>query len=389
MTRVFAPGQIGARVALVTAVLASAIGAPAPAMAQGGLTITTPFPAVSVQPGATVTFALTIAASQPMRVGLSVDGLPDGWGTSMTGDGNEVQAAYVAPGSPATVDLAVDVAKDASGSTRLTVVGRSADETARLTIDLTVAKAAGGTVKLDSDYPSLRGSSDQEFQYNLTLSNDTPQQLTFTLASQGPQGWDVSIQPSGQTRAASVTIDAHGTQRLEVKTTPPVQTAAGTYPISVDVSAGDFSATTDLTVEVTGSLKMRLTTPDERLNTTANAGAVRDFQVSVVNDGTSPLTNVQLTGSGPTEWDITSEPATIDSVAPGETASAVAHIRPSGNAIAGDYAVTLSASSESTTETLDVRVTVETAPVWGIVGLLLIVGTLAGMVWVFRRYGRR
>ncbi len=389
MPRLFAPGRIGARIALVTTLVAAGLGAPASAVAQGGLTITTPFPALSVQPGASVSFDLTIAASQAMRVGLSVEGLPDGWTTSMTGGGNEVQAVYVAPGSPATVTLSVDVAEGATGSTRLTVVGRSASDTARLNLDLAVAKAAGGTVSLDSDYPTLRGTSDQQFQYNLTLSNDTPQQLTFSLSTQGPQGWDVAIQPSGETRAASITVDAHGNGRLQVTTTPPADTAAGTYPITVAVNAGDFSATADLTVEVTGSLKMRLTTPDERLNTTANAGAVRDFQVIVANDGTSPLTNVQLSGTGPTEWHITFEPATIETIAPNETATAVAHITPSGNAIAGDYAISLSASSESTTESLDVRVTVETAPIWGIVGVLLIAAALGGMVWVFRRYGRR
>jgi uncharacterized membrane protein len=34
-------------------------------------------------------------------------------------------------------------------------------------------------------------------------------------------------------------------------------------------------------------------------------------------------------------------------------------------------------------------VTVETAPIWGIVGLLLVVATIGAMVLVFRRYGRR
>ena len=51
--------------------------------------------------------------------------------------------------------------------------------------------------------------------------------------------------------------------------------------------------------------------------------------------------------------------------------------------------VTLTASGEGVEETLDLRVTVETSPVWGLVGLGLIALTLGAMVWVFRRYGRR
>jgi uncharacterized membrane protein len=34
-------------------------------------------------------------------------------------------------------------------------------------------------------------------------------------------------------------------------------------------------------------------------------------------------------------------------------------------------------------------VTVETSPIWGVVGVLLIAAALGGMVLVFRRYGRR
>jgi uncharacterized membrane protein len=379
---------VGVAVGLLVALFAAA-ARPVPTAAQAGLSITTPFPAVSVQPGGSANFELTVSASENMRVALSVEGVPDDWQASLTGAGGEVQAAFVGPGSPAAVTLSVDVADGASGATTLTVVAQGGGDTARLDVDLTVAEEAGGSVTLEPDYPALMGRADQEFQFNLTLANDTSQQLTFGLEAQGPQGWDVSIQPSGETRAASVTVDARGSQRLEVRTTPPVQTAAGTYPIAVAVTAGDFSGTTELAIEVTGSVQMRLTTPDERLNTTANAGAVRDFEVLIINDGTSPLSAVQLSGSGPSEWVIDFEPAMIEQIAPGESASAVAHITPSGNAIAGDYAIAITADTEAASELLDIRVTVETAPIWGLVGILLIAAALGGLAWIFRRYGRR
>jgi uncharacterized membrane protein len=51
--------------------------------------------------------------------------------------------------------------------------------------------------------------------------------------------------------------------------------------------------------------------------------------------------------------------------------------------------VTLKASTQDTNQSIDVRVTVETSPIWGIVGALLILLALGGLAWVFRRYGRR
>lgn len=377
-------------IGFVVAILASGAGhLPSPVAAQTGLVITTPFPAVSVQPGASLTFDLTVRVSEPARVGLALEGVPEGWSASLSGGGNEIQGVFAEAGTPVEVTLNVDVPEDATDTASITVVGTAGGESARLTVELSVADAAGGSVSLESDYPSLLGSADEDFQFNLTLNNDTPQQLTFALQAQGPSGWDVSIQPSGETNAASVTVDARGTQRLEVTATPPAQASAGAYPIGVTVSAGEHTASAELAVEVTGRVEMQLTTPDQRLNTTANAGSAHDFGVVVINTGTSPLRNVTLSGNGPSEWEITFEPATLEEIAPGDQATATAQITPSGSAVAGDYAITLSARTEDANESLDVRVTVETPPIWGLVGIALIVATLGGMVWIFRRFGRR
>ncbi len=381
--------RLGALVALVAASLLTTLSV-APVSAQTGLAITTPFPSVTVQAGANVSFELTISADERARVDLSVEGLPDGWSASLSGGGNEVQTALVDADAPATVSLSVDVAEDApSGTTTLTVIGAAGDETAELELDLNVAEAGGGTVSLESDYPSLRGPADTDFQFNLTLHNDTPRQLTFSLNAQGPAGWQVSVQPSGETRAASVTVDARGTQRLEVTATPNATATSGTYPVAVTTVADEYQADIQLGVEISGTVEMDVTTPDERLNTTANAGSTRDFEVLVVNNGSSPLNDVSMVGTGPSEWEITFEPDALAQIAPGDTASATAHITPSGNAVAGDYQIHLSAQTEDANESIDVRVTVETAPIWGIVGIGLVVLTLAGMVWIFRRYGRR
>ena len=361
-----------------------------PAAAQAGLSITTPFPAVSFQPGTDVAFELTVRAAESARVDLSVEGLPEGWTASLSGGGNEVHSVLTEPAAPAAVTLNVQVPEaPAPTRTTLAVVGRAGAETARLELDLIPAEAAGGAVALESDYPSLRGDTEQDFKFNLTLRNDTPQQLVFGLQASGPGGWEVVVQPSGQARAASVTVDARSTQRLELTATPAPRTAAGSYPIAVEAIAGEHRATAELAVEVTGSVVMRLTAPEERLNTTANAGGTRDFQVLVVNEGTAALSDVTLSGRGPSEWEIVFEPEAIEQLAPGDTASATARITPSGNAVAGDYVVTLSGRTEGADESVEVRVTVETPPVWGIVGVALIVATMGGMVLIFRRYGRR
>ena len=179
--------RVGSGVALAALALMGAGGLATPVAAQAGLSITTPFPAVSVQPGQSISFDLTVSADEPSRVDLSLDGVPKGWDGSMSGGGNEVQGVFVDAGAPATVTLNLILPDDAApGAVPVTVIGRSGTTAARLQLDLTVAEAGGGAVTLESDFPSLRGPVDTDFAFNLTLSNDTPGELTFALQANGP-----------------------------------------------------------------------------------------------------------------------------------------------------------------------------------------------------------
>ena len=66
-----------------------------------------------------------------------------------------------------------------------------------------------------------------------------------------------------------------------------------------------------------------------------------------------------------------------------------ATIKPTSDALAGDYDVTFTATSGSATSNVDIRTTVQTSPLWGFIGLALIALVLIGLAWVFRRFGRR
>jgi uncharacterized membrane protein len=69
--------------------------------------------------------------------------------------------------------------------------------------------------------------------------------------------------------------------------------------------------------------------------------------------------------------------------------NAIATVTPSDQAIAGDYVITFSAVSDQAQSEVDIRTTVNPSALWGLIGIVLIALTLAGLAWVFRRYGRR
>jgi len=376
--------------AAVIATLVLAGTAP-PAAAAGTLTLTTPFPAIAVQPGSTATFSLTLGASAATTADLTVSGVPDGWTAGLHGSGLEVESVYVPAGGTATVQLDLSIPPDAAdGRSTLVVNARDGSSNVNLPLAVSVAQAAGGTVELTTDFPTLRGASTATFPFTLQLRNNTPQQLTFSLQAAGPAGWTVTAQPTGQEQAASFTVDAGSTRSITVSATAPDSVEAGSYPIDVQaIGSAGRTAEAQLTVEISGSVKMGLSTADGRLNASATAGSIGDLSVAISNDGTSPLTGVNLTASTPSDWQVTFDQATIDTIAAGQTATVTAHIQPSGDAIAGDYVVTIRASNDQASQGMDIRVTVDTSPVWGAVGIILVLAAVGGLYLVFQRYGRR
>jgi uncharacterized repeat protein (TIGR01451 family) len=385
MTRPRSPRLVALALALL---LVAAVASPV--AAQANLSLSTPFPGVSVQPGASASFTVTVGASDRTRADLSLAGVPSGWTAKLTGGGFEVRSVLVDPKSPPEVTLDIKVPADATeGDSTITLTAKGGGETATLPVTVHVASQAGGTVDLKADFPTLQGTPDQSFDFTLQLSNDTPQQLTFSLQAQGPTGWTVTAHPTSEATAASVAVNAGSQEGITVTAKPPADAATGDYPIALAAVSGDHTAQAQLGVHITGRVDMQLTTPDQRLNTNANAGETKQFTVTVANNGTSPLNGVALSGTGPSDWKVEFSPATLDQVAPNQAVNATANITPSANAIAGDYVVTLKASTQDTNQSIDVRVTVETSPIWGIVGALLILLALGGLAWVFRRYGRR
>lgn len=360
--------------------------------ADDGLHVTTPYPAVAVAPGDSVSFDLTVTSTRTATVALSLSGVPTDWSASLLGGGNVVEGVSVNPDEDGTVRLDVDVPATASaGSATIRVTASDGTATDVLPVRIRVDAEAAGDISLTTTTPSLTGSTDASFSFDLQFRNDTAQDVTLSVAATGEAGWDVSATLTGETQAASTVVEAGSTQGVTVAVTAPADAAAGTYPIQVEARAGERSVTADLAVEITGSYSMTLSTPDSRLSTSGSAGAPTTMTFEVTNTGTAPLTEVTVSATPPTGWDVTFDPESVPTIAPNETATVTATVTPSGEAVAGDYVVSFSASAEedAATSTAAVRFTVETSPLWALIGLGLIVLIIGGLLYVFRTYGRR
>ncbi len=360
------------------------------AVAAATFNISTPYPAVTVQPGNTVTFDLDVTVPTARRVDLAVSGTPSGWTADLRGGGNIVNSVYAGGSTAAAVQLSVVVPATATpGASTITIKATADSDTRELPIVVTVLGATGGAVTMTSAFPQLTGAPSSTFSYSVTLTNTGTQKETYTLQGQGPDGWTVSVHPSSNAQALTDTIDGGGNDTLSVTAQPPATVAAGAYPIQVTASAGSQSANTALEADVTGSPGLTLSTPNQVLNATVTAGSTGPVSLVVTNSGTTTLTNITVTASAPTGWTNTFAPTSIASLAPNTSATVTATVKPSSDALAGDYVVTYTATSGSTTSNVDIRTTVQTSALWGFIGLALIAIVIIGLGLVFRRFGRR
>ncbi len=389
--------RLASRIAPVLGILALVAGPMAPIVgAAGTLTITTAYPQVVAEPGSTATFKLIIAADPAATVSLTADGVPSGWTPRFRGNGTAIDSVFIPANASAAntpdVQFSVDIPQDATaGTSKMTIHADGGDRKQDLVVSVRVESAASGSVSLTSDFPELKGTSSSTFNFNLTLRNDTPSEATYAVDSQGPDGWTVSAKPAGQTQATSLTVAAGSSGSISVSVTPASDAAAGSYPVKVTVSGGGKTTEADLTVTITGSYSLTVSTPDQVLSTTANAGTEKDFTILITNTGTAAVTNITPSASAPTNWKVTFDPPTIASLDPGaaKAATVTAKIVPSADAIAGDYVVTITAPGAEAQASQDIRVRVETPQFWWIIGVVLIAATLGGLYWVFRTYGRR
>ncbi len=358
-----------------------------------GLYIVSDYPAVTVRPGMTSSISLRLQnyAMAPERLALSVSGVPAGWTATLLGGGQPVAAAMPATNASVSLELRLDIPKDATtGSETLTVSAEGNGQKASLPIAVSLAKELPAKLSLQPQLPELRGSSKSNFDYQLTVKNDSGKRLVVSLASQAPQNFDATFTETyGSQELSAIPVDAGQSKDVKLKIRPPSSVKAGRYEVTAQIAAEDAKATTKLALDITGQPKLELTGREGLLSARASAGSETSIPVIVANSGTAPAEQIALSGSGPSGWKVAFEPKTIDLIAPGEQREVQALVTPVSKAIAGDYVTSLRAESKGESASQSFRVMVTTSTLWGAAGFGIIGAALLVLVGAVARFGRR
>lgn len=358
-----------------------------------GLTLSTPYPAQSVQVGETVNISLTLSnrGLAPQIVRVTMKEVVEGWKASLTGGGRPVQAVYVDTDDTASLNLKLEPPSGVqAGTYRFIVraVGQGAQS--ELPIELTVEAQLPPQLAFETELPTRRGSPTATFRYSVTLTNKGEQETTVNLEADAPEGFQVTFKLRfGSEEVASFPIKAGESKSLDIEVRPPKQAQAGEYPFTVRALGGQAQAALALQAIITGQAELSVTTPDGRLSAQATAGQENTIKLKIENRGTAPARDVELSSFPPVDWTVEFEPKTIPEIAPDNFAEVTAKVKPSDKTVAGDYMLSITARSEGISDSAEFRITVVTSTLWGIVGIGIIVIALGAVGWAVSRFGRR
>ncbi len=376
------------------------VSVPTPVLAQEGgqpqddvpgLTIFTRYPVQEIAIGENVTFDLKLrSGTSPQVVYLDTQNLPEGWTATFKGGGKVVRAAYVEPGDDTSLSLRVELPAEVQPDTyRFSVVARGEDENAELPIELIIKEKLPPSLEFEVDLPTLRGTPDTNFRFNVTLKNKGDEELSVNLMADAPSEFLVIFKSGGQ-EVTSIPVGANESKRLTVEAKPFVEVPADTYQFDVTAQGGDVRAETTLFAEVVGKPELSLAAPDGRLSGQAYAGEETSLKLVLRNDGSAPVRNIEMSASQPAGWEVKFEPEEIVEIAAGQQVEVTALLRPTKQAIAGDYMVTFRARPEgAASEAAEFRITVRTSTLWGIVGVALIAVAVVVVGLAVMRFGRR
>ncbi len=356
--------------------------------------LSTLYPAMVVKAGDSLTFDLDIDNQSGMSqdVTLSVESIPEGWTGSFSAASKQVSVIHVKNGSNNTsVDFALDIPLETADGDYAVVLKAQGDgysDTMRIAI--TVNAEEIGESSFEAEYPSQEGDAGTAFTFNATLINNTLSAQSYAFSANAPTGWTVSFKPSGEsTKVAALDVEARTSQGVDISVTPPENVEAGTYDIPCKATSASESMSIDLSVTITGSYDLTLSTPSGRLSFDAYANQESPVQLTLTNNGNTDLTNVNLTSSAPSNWNVRFASETIELIEAGATVETTAYVTPGEEAMSGDYVTVLKAKNSHVSDSVEFRVSVKTETKWGLAGIGIIVLLAVVIAGVMRKYGRR
>ena len=239
--------------------------------------------------------------------------------------------------------------------------------------------------------PSRMAAIGSNPQYEMTLKNAGRNDDTYTLSVIGlPEQWYARFkESSGATEEVSEIYIPSGEEKsLYLDFIPPYSVGVGEYNFTAVIGSAAREYEENLTLRLRGSYDMRTYAKSYRHD--IDRGETLAFDMTVSNAGTGgALTNIEVNMSAPQGWRVTVDPASVASLEPGERATVQVTVVPPADIVAGEYKVVALVKCDQDEAEDEYRIVVKEQSYVAVLGLLVMAGVVAGLWYMFRKYGRR
>lgn len=261
------------------------------------------------------------------------------------------------------------------------------------------------TLTFDITYPEVQGKGVDAYEFSFELTYDAGNEpfgleeevldKVFDIQVDYPEGWFAATTPQYETTTEilAVKLTSGKAVTIRVVAAPLIEQEPGEYPISVTLKSNieddPLEGTAEYKAIIIGTYELDLKTKSGRLSTDISSGQDNNYTLTLENLGSDSIENISLTASKPSGWKVKFDEDEIEVLEASEKIEIDAIISPPDKTLAGDYVLNFNVNSENSTDSIELRVTVETPTIWGIVGIAVIVLVVIGIAIVFSRLGRR
>jgi uncharacterized membrane protein len=311
-----------------------------------------------------------------------------GWDTGFIYSNKEIYKIFVPKGQTKTIELMVETSASSQiGEKKVTV---NVDD---VSLDLYVyITSVNQTTEVSSTVSSKISSIGEKIQYELVIKNIQANENVYGLSVDGlMDNWYYRFKESSTSTSemAEAVLPGNSEKKIILEIVPPYSVSEGDYNFTAKVKSSDGIAIEKaLTLKLKSSVEM--STTSSKLAYDASPGQAFDIDLYVSNDGTGgTLTNVDLEIDVPDGWLISTYPEMVNSIKAGESSKFTINVQPPGNIVASDYEVNVNVKSDQAEEEKTYRITIKTVSYIPYIGGGLILLVLAGLILMYRKYGRR
>jgi len=255
-------------------------------------------------------------------------------------------------------------------------------------------------LEFQTSFPIVSGKSNADFIWEVQPFYEGSEPKVFEFFVSSPEGWQTSLKRQFQENEPSVVgvrlLPGRGypdKYTLTAKTLPGNIPEAGEYAFILEGAAGNVSGSIELTAVVTEkpfTYQLDMVTNTGRLDTPVKASEDNTVSIKITNTGTGAIENIVFSSLKSEGWGISFTPDKVETLEPGESQDVDVVITPPSKTIAGDYHIALNARGDAgASDSVALRATVQTSTFWGAAGAGIVAGVVIGLVFLFRRLGRR